>query len=201
MSSSTNLHQHPDLLLKVADDDRQWKGHCEGSTHCCESSYKFSEPRDREDVAVAHSGHGDDHPVEGGRDVSEPRVVFLPEKILFPPEAEVDTHHLNVVGEAGEDEAGDDEDHHEESQLRDTLAECVDNGLEAPGVSANISPPQISPPAGATSPRQLQYPGQLEDPEDLDQALERVVLLLLVLPVLQTTGGGRVGEPARRGLG
>lgn len=56
------------------------------------------------------------------------------------------------------------------------------------------------PPAGATSPRQLQYPGQLEDPEDLDQALERVVLLLL-LPVLQATGGGGVGEPSGRDLG
>ena len=43
-------------------------------------------------------------------------------------------HHLNVVGEAGEDEAGDDEDHHEEPKLRDALAESVDDGLEAPGV-------------------------------------------------------------------
>ena len=50
-----------------------------------------------------------------------------------------ETHHLSVVGETGEDEAGDDEDHHEESQLRDTLAQCVDNGLKAPGVSGNIS--------------------------------------------------------------
>ena len=65
------------LLLEVADDDRQWQGHGEGSTDCCESSYKFPEARDREDVAVSHGGHGDDHPVEGGWDVGEPRVVFL----------------------------------------------------------------------------------------------------------------------------
>ena len=110
-------------------------------------------------------------------------------------------HHLDVVGEAGEDEAGDDEDHHEEPELRDTLAESVDDGLEAPGVPGIF--PQLSSavPACLSSPRQLQYSGQLEHSEDLHQALERVVLLLLVLPVLQTTGGGRVGEPARRGLG
>ena len=63
--------------------------------------------------------------------------------------------------------------------------------------------PQLSSaiPACLSSPRQLQYSGQLEDSEDLHQALERVVLLLFVPPVLQTTGGGRVGEPAGRGLG
>ena len=104
---------------------------------------------------------------------------------IFPPEVETaDAHHLNVVGETGEDEAGDDEDHHEEPQLRDTLAECVDDGLEAPGV-----------------PRQLQYSGQLEHTEDLHQALEGVVVLVLLLPILQPTGGGGVGEPSGRHSG
>ena len=109
-----------------------------------------------------------------------------------------ETHHLNVVGEAGEDEAGDDEDHHEETQLRDTLAEGVDDGLETPRVPGNMSTPQISElTGGAASPRQLQYSGQLEHSEDLHQALERVVLLLLLLlGLLQTTGGGGVGEPS-----
>ena len=74
---SPSLHQPEDLLLKVADDDREWKGHCQSSTDRGEGSNKLTQTRDWEDVAVAHGGHGDDDPVEGGRDVSEARVVFL----------------------------------------------------------------------------------------------------------------------------
>ena len=44
-------------------------------------------------------------------------------------------HHLNVVGEAGEDEARDDEDHDQEPQLRHTLTQGEHDGLQTPGVS------------------------------------------------------------------
>ena len=44
-------------------------------------------------------------------------------------------HHLNVVGEAGEDEAGDNEDHDQEPQLRHTLTQGEHDGLQTPGVS------------------------------------------------------------------
>ena len=44
-------------------------------------------------------------------------------------------HHLDVVGEAGEDEAGDDEDHDQEAKLRHALAQREHDGLETPGVS------------------------------------------------------------------
>ena len=44
-------------------------------------------------------------------------------------------HHLNVVCEAGKDEAGDDEDHDQEPQLRHTLTQGEHDGLQTPGVS------------------------------------------------------------------
>ena len=47
-------------------------------------------------------------------------------------------HHLNVVGEAGEDEARDDEDHDQEPQLWNTLTQSEHNGLQTPGVSEVI---------------------------------------------------------------
>ena len=46
-------------------------------------------------------------------------------------------HHLDVVGEAGEDEAGDDEDHDQEAELRHALAQREHDGLQTPGVSGH----------------------------------------------------------------
>ena len=46
-------------------------------------------------------------------------------------------HHLDVVGEAGEDEAGDDEDHDQEAELRHALAQREHDGLQTPGVSGD----------------------------------------------------------------
>ena len=45
-------------------------------------------------LALPHGGHGDDHPVEGGGDVGEARVLSL----------------LDVVSQAGEGETSDDQD-------------------------------------------------------------------------------------------
>ena len=57
--------------------------------------------------------------------------MHLAKKLLpcFP------AHHLYVVSEAGEDEAGDDEDHPQQPQLRHTLAQGEHDGLQTPGVS------------------------------------------------------------------
>ena len=46
-------------------------------------------------------------------------------------------HHLDVVGEAGEDEAGDDEDHDQEAELGHALAQREHDGLQTPGVSGD----------------------------------------------------------------
>ena len=51
-------------------------------------------------------------------------------KNIFP-------HLLNVVCEAGEAEAGDDEDEDQEAELPGALAQREDDGLQTPGVSGD----------------------------------------------------------------
>ena len=46
-------------------------------------------------------------------------------------------HLLNVVCEAGEAEAGDDEDEDQEAELPGALAQREDDGLQTPGVSGD----------------------------------------------------------------
>ena len=53
------------------------------------------------DVAVAHGGHRDHHPVDAGGDGGEARVFVL----------------LYEVAETGEGEAGDEDEHEHEAQL------------------------------------------------------------------------------------
>ena len=64
---------------------------------------------------LPNSSHGDDNPVKCSGDVSEAWVIL----------------HLNVVGEAGKDEARDDEDHDQEAKLRNALAQGEHYGLQA----------------------------------------------------------------------
>ena len=51
------------------------------------------------------------------------------------------TNHFDVVGEAGEDETRDDENHDEEAEFGDALAEGEDDGLEAARVAGELEDP------------------------------------------------------------
>ena len=79
-------------------------------------------PCDGIDVPVANSGHGDHHPVDPGGDGGEARGLAL----------------LNEVAEAGEAEAGDEDEHQHEAQLPEALSDGVHYGLEAGRVSAKL---------------------------------------------------------------
>ena len=82
------------------------------------------------------------------------------------------THQLDVISQTGEGEAGDDEDEDEEAELPGALAEGEDDGLETARVAG-----------------ELEYSGQLEDTEDLENSLKVVLLTIgpsqVVLFVLQ----------------
>ena len=80
------------------------------------------ESRDGIDVPVSHSGHGDHHPVDAGGDGGESRGLSL----------------LYEVAEAGEAEAGDEDEHQHEAQLPEALSDGVNYGLEAGGVPAQL---------------------------------------------------------------
>ena len=87
--------------------------------------YKFRylpETRDGVDVPVTHSGHGDHHPVDASGDGGEARGLAL----------------LYEVAEAGEAEAGDEDETEHEAQLPEALSDGVHYGLEAGGVAAQL---------------------------------------------------------------
>ena len=64
---------------------------------------------DREDVPVAHRGHGDHHPVEGRRDGGEPGVLL----------------YLNKVAETGEDDSAHTDQKDKKKQLLEAVLESI----------------------------------------------------------------------------
>ena len=71
------------------------------------------------DVPVTHSRHGDHDPVDASGDGGEAGGLPL----------------LYEVAEAGETEAGDEDEHQHEAQLPEALPDGVHYGLEAGGVA------------------------------------------------------------------
>ena len=100
--------------------------------------FYLSQPRDGSNVTVAHRGHGDHHPVDAGGDGGEAWVLAL----------------LNEEAEAGEGEAGDEDQHEHEPQLSQGLSDGVNDGLETRGVTT-----------------EFEYPRQFEDTEHLKDIL------------------------------
>ena len=80
------------------------------------------ETRDGVDVPVTHGGHGDHHPVDASGDGCEAGGLPL----------------LYEVAEAGEAEAGDEDETKHKAQLPETLSDGVHYGLEARGVAAQL---------------------------------------------------------------
>lgn len=74
------------------------------------------------DVPVTHSRHGYHHPVDASGDGGEARGLPL----------------LYEVAEAGEAEAGDEDEHQHEAKLPEALSDCVHYGLEAGGVATQL---------------------------------------------------------------
>ena len=125
------------VLLEVAHNHGQGERHGESAADRAEGPDELAEAGDGEDVAVANGGHGDDHPVEGGRDVGEARVkVLLYVVAEAGDERDDDRDHDDHPDEEqpGEDEAGDAQDHPQESKLRSALDEGEDYRLKSSGV-------------------------------------------------------------------
>ena len=121
------------VLLEVAHNHGQGERHGESAADRAEGPDELAEAGDGEDVAVANGGHGDHHPVEGGRDVGEARVKVL---LYVVAEAgdERDDDHDPDQEQPGEDETGDAQDHPQESKLRSALDEGEDDRLKSSGV-------------------------------------------------------------------
>ena len=77
---------------------------------------------DWEDVPVAYGGHRDHHPVDAGRNGGEARVLVL----------------LYEVAEAGEGEAGNEDEHQHEAKFPEALSDCVHYRLEAGRVTTQL---------------------------------------------------------------
>ena len=75
------------------------------------------------DVPVAHRGHGDDRPPEGGGDGGEPRVLLV---------------LLGKVTEGGEDENTHGQEQHQQAEFFVTILQCEGYGLEACRMPRNI---------------------------------------------------------------
>ena len=69
----------------------------------------------REDVPIAHRGHGDHHPVEGRRDGGEPWVLL----------------YLDEVAEAGEDDPAHTDQEDKKQQLLEAVLKSVRDRLNS----------------------------------------------------------------------
>lgn len=54
-------------FFEVSSDDWYGEGEDENPGHSTHAPEQFPQPRGGSNVAVAHSGHGDHHPVDTGR--------------------------------------------------------------------------------------------------------------------------------------
>jgi len=177
---ATALPRHPECLAtfqrllsshlilvelgEVINDDRNRQRDHQHSAHTAGPSHHLTPRRLGIHIPVADGCHGDSGPPERCGDATEQLLVVL---------------LLGEVGEAGEDEDANGEEHHEQAELLVAPVEGVAEGLE---------------PSGMTS--QLQDPQDAHDPEDLNDPPDVLELFRTLVGLDQHEGDvvGKDGE-------
>ena len=110
-------------LSKIVDNNWNGKSHHEDPRNSTAGSNELPQSGGGVDVPVAHRGHGDDRPPEGGGDGGEPRVLLV---------------LLGKVTEGGEDENTHGQEQHQQAEFFVTILQCEGYGLEACRMPRNI---------------------------------------------------------------